>query len=154
MKNIEETSLGDSLQYVLSIAFLFLIALLLLTGKFGDMLLYAIGLLVVQLLISLVRFKVLHVILEVVVLIFMGITLIAFIPIFIFKVLAWLVLIPVFILGMLDLMAFKSKGMYQQIYVRTPNFGFKDASSSSVKSKPTIKKKKNEGAVDADFKEK
>lgn len=152
MKNIEEVSVGDTFQYLFGFVILFLVGLLLVTGKFNDFLLYTIGLILIQLLISITRFKLLHIILEIIILILASITLIALVPFFLFKVLAWLILLPIFVLGMLDLMAFKSKGMYQQIYVRTPNFGFKG--KPKTKSKPSIKKKKGEGAVDAEFSEK
>jgi uncharacterized membrane protein YesL len=81
--------------------------------------------------------------------------LISFIPLFLFKVVAWLILVLVLIIGMLDLITFKSKGMYQQVYMRTPNFGFKKQNTKKETKKVMPKKKKApEGTVDVDFKEK
>lgn len=152
----QSSSTLDTIQYILGIAYLFLIGLILITGGFREYLLLSLGILTVQLILSIVRFKLLHIIFEVLLMIFSVVALISFIPIFLLKILAWLLLIPVFIIGMLDLVTFKSKGMYQQVYMRTPNFGFKQNTQTKKKSSPSMpkKKKKPEGVVDVDFEEK
>jgi hypothetical protein len=46
--------------------------------------------------------------------------------------------------------------MYQQVYMRTPNFGFKKQNTQTKKKTPKTmpkKKKAPEGVVDVDYKE-
>ncbi|MCA9486027.1 hypothetical protein H6501_02765 [Candidatus Woesearchaeota archaeon] len=126
------------LQYFIGAVILFLFLYGLIPGKYDDIFLYMLGAVTVQILLSLLRLRILNVVIELIILIF---AIISGIP-----VLGYLFRLGGLILALLDLASFKSYVIYKTIKVR--------AFSSPWGKRNSEKKKVPTAAKDAEYKEK
>ncbi len=141
-QNTFEVKNRNSVQYIFSIVISLLFGVSLIPGNFGDMGGVLVIMILVQILISILKFNLLHLILEFVLLIF---AILSFIP-----YLGYLFILIGFVLSLLDLVTFKNSAIYKQVNVR-----FDTSFSNKKKSQQKEKKvKHSKDVVDAEFKEK
>lgn len=127
----------DTFQYIISIVIAVTFAAGLIPGLYGEVFIFTIAAIVIQILFSLIRLRLLNVILELFLLLF---AVIGFIP-----VLGWIFRLVGFFGAILDMATFKSSHIYKKVQVKT----FKPRPSKKKPAKKTVKKFK-----EAEFKEK
>lgn len=140
IKYSKKLSIWDSVQYILGLIVVLCFAIGLIPFTYNQVISVAVGLLVIQIIISLVRLRLLNVLLEVILLI---LSIVSIVPI-----LGYVTRILGILAGLVDMTTFKNYKMYKNIEVRT----FSSGSKRSSNNKKKIRRKPE--AKDAEFVEK
>lgn len=132
----KKISIIDRIQYMISAIIAITFALGLVPGIYAEVFIFTIGAIVIQIVISLTRLRILNVLLELFLLLF---SIIAIVPF-----LGWLFRLIGMLGSILDMATFKNYSIYKKVEVNT----FKS------KKRPSKKKKINNKFKDAQFEEK
>lgn len=141
-----------TVQYIIGLVIAIIFGLSLVPFSYGDMFYLVLGIIVVQMIISLIRFRILNFMLETIILIFAIIGIVPFLIGYIFR----LLVIPITII---DMATFKSTTIYKKVEIITANNikrTRRTKNGKPIKSKTKITKKPRSKVKvkDAEFTEK